>query len=108
MDLIEGIFTDATVHDGPHLLQLVAQTVSGHLVCEAQGNVRRTIQASTNDMPPRPSMPSLLFKRRQNFEMNNLGKSEPSLPPFSFAISLFPFLLPQFVVESEITLISLV
>jgi hypothetical protein len=45
MDLIEGIFTDATVDDGLHSMRRVAQTASGHLVCDAQDSVRRTIDA---------------------------------------------------------------
>ena len=61
VDSIEGIFTDATVDDGLHLMQRMAQTVYGHLVCEAQGDVRRTIQASTNEVPPRHLMPSFAF-----------------------------------------------
>ena len=37
VDLIEGIFTNATVDDGLDLMHRVAQTAYGHLVCETQG-----------------------------------------------------------------------
>ena len=80
--------------DGLHLMRRVVKLLLSHLVCDAQDAVRRTILYCRMRCCHVFCCHYYFFEEAAKFEMNDLGKSEPS-PPLLHLQSLFIATLPS-------------